>query len=405
MMLDVSELVGRTKAELRPYQERIVAKVFTQFNDKQLRAVLIESPTGSGKTIMALMCAKALHEQLGLRIGWVAMRRHLLDQAKHENELKQFNVPLTFMSMFDKKPPSGLDMLIVDEAQHDVTGSMMHIHTVVKPRFILGMTATPFRHDRVKLCFDSVIKDAGIPTLIQDGYLSSYHHYTIPEWTVDTLVDFYVKDPTRWGVSIMYFHRLEQCYEAERKLLTAGVPCTVVSGASDAEQQIADFHAGKYSILLNCMKLTEGFDAPHLKTVFCRPSCKPVTVQMAGRVLRKHPDHPYKQIVQAQKTPYPFQRTALAVMQHIHMPDGWRTLEVNKDLDKINQRTIRALAHIKTEMPKYILDAKRKAGARRWSGGRQAQAARLEEFRNSSPEDHMIFRGALEAPDVELDSL
>jgi superfamily II DNA or RNA helicase len=367
--LNAQDLLKQTKAEARPYQIRILEKIFDKFYTHKLRSVLLESPTGSGKTIMALLIAKALHDELGLNIGWVAMRKHLLTQAEEENIAKGVNVPITFISMFDKDPqakiisPNGeLDVLIVDEAQHDVTSNMMRIHSIIKPKHILGLSATPFRVDRVKLCFDTVIKDAGIPTLIADGYLSAYHHYTIPTWDIETLVKFYVNDVARWGKSIMYFHRLEQCFEAEKQLTDAGIYCAVVHGSSDTEAQINAFRKNELKILLNCMKLGEGFDCPDLKTVFCRPSCKPVTIQMAGRVLRKYPEYEYKQIVQCEKTPYPFQKTAFAKLQHIWTNNDWRTLEVNKHIDAINQRTILAIARTETSMPAFVTKQLTKKG-------------------------------------------
>lgn len=364
-MYDVLELISRTKAEVRPYQERIVNKVLDCYSNKAMRSILIDSPTGSGKTILALFITKAMHELFNARIGWVAMRRNLLSQAQAENVSKEFNIPITFISMFDKSPPTGLDMLVVDEAQHDVTGSMAHIHALIEPKWILGMTATPFRADRVKLCFDSVIKDAGIAALIKEGYLSQYHHYTIKEWTPEIVVDHYTKDEERWGKSIMFFHRLEQCYQARKLLEQCGISSDVVSGSTDVEAQLEAFRKGELKVLINCMKLTEGLDCPSIKTVFARPSCRSVTIQMCGRVFRKHPDLPIKQIVQAQKSPYVFTKTALPVLQHVLIGDAWRTLEVNPNIDRVNQRAIHALAQTQTELPTYIKKANQKGV--RWS--------------------------------------
>src|SRR5258708_6899378 len=170
----------RPSVQPRPYQERIVARAVELFTNQGLRSILIDSPTGSGKTIMALLIARALQESLGVRVGWVAMRRFLLAQAREENDRHAIGVDAEYISMFDRDPPTGLDLLVVDEAQHDAAQSMAVLHQRVRPRFILGLSATPFRADRVKLCFDTVIKDAGIQALIQDGYLSLYHHYTLP---------------------------------------------------------------------------------------------------------------------------------------------------------------------------------------------------------------------------------
>src|SRR4051812_24831172 len=116
--VDVSPLMTATRVEPRPYQQRIVAKAVDCFCTKGLRSVLVDSPTGSGKTIMGLLIARALQDRLGVRVGWVAMRRHLLAQAAEENRSRDIGVEATFLSMFDRNPPPGLDLLVVDEAQH-----------------------------------------------------------------------------------------------------------------------------------------------------------------------------------------------------------------------------------------------------------------------------------------------
>src|SRR5262245_49472643 len=167
--MDIEALIARTAAQARPYQKRTVEKALHHFTHGGARSVLIESPTGSGKTVMGLLAVRALQDALGLSVGWVAMRRFLLQQARAENERLRIQAQATFLSMFDRQPPKGLDLLVVDEAQHDAAQSMAVLHQRIRPRFILGLSATPFRADRVKLCFDTVIKDAGIPDLIQAG--------------------------------------------------------------------------------------------------------------------------------------------------------------------------------------------------------------------------------------------
>jgi superfamily II DNA or RNA helicase len=245
---------------------------------------------------------------------------------------------------------------------------MANLHQIIRPRFILGLSATPFRADRVKLCFDAVIKDAGIQTLIQDGYLSSYHHYTIPRHTPAEIVEHYLRDPERWGKSIAYFHTLEQCFQAKTLFEAHGIRADIVSGSSDRDAQLDAFRAGRTQVLLNCMVLSEGFDCPELKTVFCRPSCKGVTVQMAGRVLRKHADFPFKQIVQCQKTPWPFLRTAKAAQEFVWKGDGWKTLQANPLIGEVNGRMLRMLAQVKVEMPQFVTKqlSKTRPPRRRW---------------------------------------
>jgi superfamily II DNA or RNA helicase len=352
--MDVNPFIAATHVEPRPYQQRIIQRAVELFLDKNFRSVLVESPTGSGKTVMGLLIARCLQELAGLRVGWVAMRRNLLTQAAAENTGRGINVRAEFISMFDKEPPRGLDLLIVDEAQHDAASSMAHLHNVIQPRYILGLSATPFRADKVKLCFQSVIRDAGIQRLIQDGYLSPYHHYTIPVFTPAAVADFYANDAGRWGKSIAYFHTLDDCYNCAGLLRRRGVRCDVVTGSSDRDTQIDDFRAGRLDVLLNCMVLAEGFDCPELRTVFCRPSVKSLTIQMCGRAFRKHPSIAFKQIVQCQKTRWPIQRTASAAQQYLWVENSWRSLKVNNQIDAITTRTLRALAHIDVKLPRCL---------------------------------------------------
>ncbi len=352
--MDLNTLLIGMDIQPRPYQQRIVNKAVDLFTNKRLRSVLIDSPTGSGKTIMGLLIARVLQERLGVRVGWVAMRRYLLAQARTENEQRRIGVRAEFLSMFDRGPPTELDLLVVDEAQHDAAQSMAYLHQRIRPRFILGLSATPFRADRIKLCFDSVLKDAGIQTLIQDGYLSPYHHYTIPRHTPDRVVECYLNDRPRWGKSILYFHTLQQCHVADSLLRAGGVRSEVVSGDSDREVQLDAFRSGQVDVLVNCMMLSEGFDCPELKTVFCRPSCKGVTIQMAGRVLRQHPEFPYKQIVQCMKTRWPFPRTAAPALQYVWSDGQWRSLQANPFINQVNARALQALAQSKTQMPTYL---------------------------------------------------
>jgi superfamily II DNA or RNA helicase len=364
--------------EARPYQQRIIRRALDLFCQQGLRSILIESPTGSGKTICALTIAKIMQERLGLRIGWVAMRRNLLAQARAENDAKDIQASIEWISMFDRNLPTGLDMIVADEGHHSGATTMAHLYNVIRPRFVLSMSATPFRTDRIKLNFEQVIRDAGIARLIQDGYLSQYHHYTIPDFTPESVVGFYCGEPERWGSTLCYFHTVNQCLEAHRLFQRAGVCSDVVTGSTDRESQIEAFRSGQLDVLRNCQVLVEGFDFPALKTVFARPSCKSATIQMCGRVFRKHPSLPYKQIVQCQTTPWPFVKTALATQQYVWLDGEWRSLTVNPRINEINLRTMKALAGIQTDLPKFL--TRQQPGRRRASNRQRDGDLIIEEM-------------------------
>src|ERR1035437_3222718 len=99
--------------QIRDYQGRIVDHAIKAVEDGH-KSILIESPTGSGKSLMAHLVAQRLHEKYGWTAGWTAMRRHLLSQAKADNERLLGFKAIKYFSLFDKNPPTGIDVLIED---------------------------------------------------------------------------------------------------------------------------------------------------------------------------------------------------------------------------------------------------------------------------------------------------
>ncbi|TWU56990.1 Reverse gyrase [Rubripirellula tenax] len=346
----------------RDYQSRIIESAIKMFagqfrvgdrTSPAASSVLIESPTGSGKTVMGLAAAAFIQRTTGSRVGWVAMRRNLLSQAEAENVLRRFGVKMHLISMFDKDPPP-CDLLVVDEAQHDAATSMANLHSKIRPTWTLGLSATPYRTDRIKLCFDQVIRDAGIAALIADGYLSQYHHYTIPEYTPSVVADLLSSDPDRWGKSLVFFHRRVECEELQAMLSNRGIRSEVVTATSNRDRQLVDFVAGRFDVLINMAILTEGFDCPELKTVFCRPSGKGTTIQMAGRVLRTSHRVPKKQVVQCRHTRHPMMRTAMPEEQYLWTDDGWRSIRANARLDEMAMIARRRVAKADVKLPPLI---------------------------------------------------
>ncbi len=356
-------MLAGSNVEARDYQQRIIAAAVRMFGGVQTgrdgqplpaaSSVLIESPTGSGKTVMGLATAALIQRVTGARVGWVAMRRNLLAQATAENEAFGFGLKLQTISMFDKHPPK-VDLLVVDEAQHDAATSMANLHSAIRPTWTLGLSATPYRTDRIKLCFDQVIRDAGIAALIADGYLSSYHHYTMDQFTPHSVCDLLVGQPERWGKSLVFFHRRNQCELLYLLLRQAGLIAEIVTANSNRERQLEDFLSGRVNILINMAILTEGFDCPDLKTVFCRPSGKGCTIQMAGRVLRTCRDVPVKQIVQCRQTPHPMPRTAMPAEQYLWTDAGWRSIRTNRRLDAMTAAARKRVAAAEVSLPKLV---------------------------------------------------
>ena len=378
MMTEINNLFSAI--EPRDYQRRIVRQITDMFAGKHsskdgaitpsIRSIMVESPTGSGKTVIGMMAAKIIQEKSTVPLGicWVAMRRNLLAQASRENIEKGFNLrDVHFTSMFDKlaretvklKTSGHQILLVLDEAHHDSTDSSANIFNVVKPTYVLGLSATPYRTDKMALCFEKVIKDAGIHQLISAGYLSRYDHYTIDSWEPKIVVERFAAEPERWGKSVMFFKNLEECFLTRTLLDAHGFKSEVVTGESDAEQQIDDFQRGNVKILINCMKLTEGFDCADINSVWVRASSKGTSIQMAGRVFRIHKSTPIKQVVQCVNTSHPITKTANARMQYRwHAGQGWISLTVNPLIQLMAHNARMAIAKTEVRMPCFISSRK-----------------------------------------------
>lgn len=376
-------LFDGTTAEVREYQVRTCEKALDLLTGPEpVNSVLVDAPTGAGKTVMGLALARH-GMSLGKTVGWVAMRRNLLRQAA--DMAKRFGFGLEGMhliSMFDRDPPEGIDWLFVDECQHDATATMAHVHATSTPEKVIGLSATPFRTDRAKLAFDRVIKEVGIQELIEAGHLSQYDHFTIPAWTPEEVVRCYLRDPEDWGRSVMFFLTMEECRRTESLLRAAGVRCELVWGGSDREAQIDALRSGEAQVAISMSLLAEGLDVEELTTVFVRPSKRGPTLQMAGRVLRPLEGHPVKKIVQCVDTRYPFVRAARPRASYALFGDQFLSMEPNANVETMSRACLDKLVHGRAPgMPKFIVDGgagrrhaefrRARRGSRRVDGGSQ----------------------------------
>ena len=322
---------------LRQYQGRTVKRAVDTY-DEGLESALAVSPTGSGKTLMGLALAKALQvRDPELAVVWVALSSTLLRQALEENQRVQVS-NFFVVSAFAREPGDLVAqfdrvLLILDEAHHGPCDTVTSVIEDINPVFIFGLSATPMRQDNLKICFQRMIIEANYANLIREGYLATFAHYTIPRYDVATVARVYTETRQRWGKTAMYFATIAECLACEALLAKSGVRSIVVTKDTDRGQQIEDFVAGRGEVILSVNMLTEGWNCPSLQTVFVRDGSQPVTEQIAGRVLRTHPDILLKQVVQSKQTPWPFPKTVLPVISYTFLKFGvWSEIVPNPSI-------------------------------------------------------------------------
>ena len=320
-------------ATLRDYQERIIE---TAQNALRLKgSVMVGSPTGSGKTVIAAeMIARARRK--GLRSVILAHRQELVKQSaekiRHQTgeepgivwkDRRQWDRPISVLAqstvMASELPECILrpDLLIIDEAHHSVAPSWLETIKRLKPRFLVGLSATPFRQDREPLCpepFSEVVRPVtpmelirrGIlcPAIIESPVIRGPGGAYRPVNQAANLARIY-RDAVRYAVAqgrakiILYVSQnadrtpLEIMTATAQELERAGITTGAISqhlGPRRRETEVAKFSAAPgAAVLLNYQALTEGTDIPLIDCVILGRSTQSEStiIQMIGRGLRK----------------------------------------------------------------------------------------------------------------------
>ena len=196
----------------------------------------------------------------------------------------------------------------------------------------------------MKLAYEKIIKDAGIRFLIEQGWLSKYEQYIIPEFTVAEVVKQYLISPEKWGKSIIYMKTKGDCDEVNRRLQQAGMASDVMYSDQTLpirEDIFEKFEDGRLKVLINIYLLSEGLDVPDLQTVFIRDTVKLMTIQCAGRVLRLDPQNKNKiaKVVQSEGAIFPFFEAAKPISQFVWTKNKWFSISENEMVSKISKIT------------------------------------------------------------------
>ncbi|NLP48126.1 MAG: DEAD/DEAH box helicase family protein [Clostridiales bacterium] len=296
---------------------------------------LLYHATGTGKTFTAVMDAKSL----GGNTLFIAHTHELIEQAektfkslwlevsvgRFTGEVKEKehvicgsvqSVALNLEQFRDDE----FDYLIIDEAHHASAETYQKVLAYFKPKFTLGLTATPERMDDANIIleiFKNTAHKLDIKTAVEIGELAPVRcirihtnidltkvkfnavQYNIRELEskiyvpernnliVKTWLD-YVKDKR----TVVFCASVKHAQEIAELFIRAGVESAYVSGqmkSSQREEHLASFAAGKTKVLCACDLLNEGWDCPQTEVLFmARPTMsKLLYMQQLGRGMRK----------------------------------------------------------------------------------------------------------------------
>lgn len=314
---------------LRDYQIDICSRVSEAFEHH--RSVMVQMPTGTGKTVVLAELVKRLKmKNEGLKILIVAHRRELVEQIKatiKRMKMDSRNITVESIQTISRRIDS-LDfipsLVVIDEAHHALAKTYKMMWDAWPDARFLGLTATPCRLNGKGFTdlFDVLVQSWDIPTFIKEKWLSTYDFVSIKsdgvtQRLIDSLqkrgadgdyqnkemdmllnkkpsierlyrsLEEYGKDRKGivYAINISHAQKITKLYQEN------GVKAIAIDSKTPATERQADIEAfkkGDIQVLVNVDIFSEGFDCPDVEFVqLARPTLSLAKyLQMVGRGLR-----------------------------------------------------------------------------------------------------------------------
>jgi len=323
--------------QLRPYQLQAIDDVRQALVDGA-RSVLLQLPTGAGKTVIFSQITAACRDK-GHRALILVHRRELIDQASRK--LLALDVPHGFIAAGYptsnqavqiasvqtlvrrlRSIPWEPSLIIVDEAHHSLAASYRLVFDTWPKAFRIGVTATPCRLDGrgLKHAFDTLICGPSVEELTDHGHLCQAKLFAPPikadfskirivagDYPASKLSERMNK-PTITGDVIGHYLDKADGYKAiafccdtkhaesvAASFRDAGISAQTLLGTTPTTQRdklVANFAAGKVQVLATVDVVSEGFDCPDASCAILlrRTMSEALYLQQVGRVLRPSKD-------------------------------------------------------------------------------------------------------------------
>jgi superfamily II DNA or RNA helicase len=322
--------------ELRPHQEEAIESL------ERIRAegntiALVTHAQGAGKTVTAITDAR----RIGGRTLFVVHTKDLVLQARDQflklwsevttglffdetRESEAYNLVGTIQSLsrhLDRFSPEEFKYLIVDEAHHATAESYQKLLRYLRPKFTLGLTATPDRADGLSALevFRNAAHRLTLREAVESGELVpircvrvrtnidlsrvrfnqiQYNRRDIEESVLVPSRDRLIVETYRTHVlgrkAVAFCVNVRHGEDLAERFRADGIPARGVSGrmsAADRKSCLDAFACGELRVLCACDLLNEGWDCPDVEVLLmARPTLsKVIYLQQLGRGTRKAP--------------------------------------------------------------------------------------------------------------------
>ena len=350
----IRQLLGMAKREGIRYElidhRRVLPQVdFTfqgnlrPFQQEALEAILsrdfgtLSAPTGSGKTVMALAAiakrrqpalvivhTKELMNQWIDRIdsflGIPSAEVGIIGNGKRTIGLRVTVALVQTLYRCAQQLSPHVGFLIVDECHRAPSRTFTEAVSAFDSRFVLGLSATPWRRDRLsKLIFwhvGDMVHEIGKAGLIKTGDVlpaeviireTDFRPYSDPQSEYSAMLSELTEDAGRntliaqdvagearngGGIVLVLSDRKAHCEALQELLGRQGIDARLLTGNlgnGERRRVVEDLAAGKVDVLVATGQLIgEGFDLPTLSSLFLATPIRfdGRVIQYLGRVLR-----------------------------------------------------------------------------------------------------------------------
>ena len=314
---------------LRDYQIDICSRVSEAFEHH--RSVMVQMPTGTGKTmVLAELVKQLMMKDEGVRILIVAHRRELIEQIKatiKRMKMDSRNITVESIQTISRRIATiefAPSLVVIDEAHHALAKTYKMMWETWPDVKFLGLTATPCRLNGKGFTdlFDVLVQSWDIPAFIKEKWLSTYDFVSIKadsrtQQLISSLKkrgadgDYQVKEMDAVLNKRPSIERLYNCvmeYAHNRKgfvyaininharsiaeyYQSQGVNAVAIDShtpVKERERIISSFRSGGLQVLVNVDIFSEGFDCPDVEFIqLARPTLSLAKyLQMVGRGLR-----------------------------------------------------------------------------------------------------------------------
>jgi len=324
------------------------------FQDGAVEAILrhdfgtLAAPTGSGKTVMALAVIAARRQPAlivchtrELAIQWVDRIGAFLGIEPDDVGMigagkKRIGAKVTValvQSLYRcaEDVAQHVGFILTDECHRTPSRTFTEAVGAFDSRFMLGLSATPWRRDRLsRLIFwylGDVVHEVDRAALVEQGHLvpvevvqrptcfetlkdaSEHYQAVLSELTQDPKRNQQIADDVACeaargsGVCLVLSDRKEHCEVLASILRDQGIEAALLHGdipAKSRQATVEALNAGRYRVLVATGQLIgEGFDLPVLETLVLATPLKfsGRVLQYLGRVLRPAPGKDHATVV------------------------------------------------------------------------------------------------------------